>query len=87
MTQTPLLSLCVCLSTCIVLFLLLVNTLLASLLSIFVEILLWKAKAPGLLSLTSGLVARIWCFHHCEPAPVPGWEPKPCSKSLKAEAT
>ena len=86
-TQTLPLSLPVCLSTCIVLFLLLVNTLLASLLSIFVEILFWKAKGPGFLSLTSDLVARIWCFHHCEWAPVSGWEPKPRSKPLQAEAT
>ena len=86
-TQTLPLSLPVCLSTCIVLFLLLVNTLLASLLSIFVEILFWKAKGPGFLSLTSDLVARIWFFHHCEWAPVSGWEPKPRSKPLQAEAT
>ena len=82
-TQTLPLCLPVCLSTCIVLFLLLVNTLLTSLLSVFVEILFWKVKESGLLSLTSGLVARIWCCHHCEPAPVSAWESKPRSKLLQ----
>ena len=70
-TQTHPLSLPVCLSTCIVLFLLLVNTLLTSLLSVFVEILFWKVKGSGLLSLTSDLVARIWCCDHCEPQSLP----------------
>lgn len=27
-----------------------------------------KAEGPGPLSLTTCLVARIWCFHHCYPA-------------------
>ena len=35
----------------------------ASLLSVFVEILFCKAIGPGSLSLTTGLVARIWCFY------------------------
>ena len=30
-------------------------------------------------------MARIWCFYHCNPDPVSGWEPKPCSKPLQAE--
>ena len=46
-----------------ILFFLLRNTLLASLISILVEILFCKAKGPGPLSLTTGLVARIWCFY------------------------
>ena len=76
----------VCLSvTHTVLFFLLINTLLASLLSIFVEILFCKVEGPGPLSLTIGPVARIWCFHYCNPDPVSGWEPKPCSKPLQAE--
>ena len=53
------------------------NTLLASLLSVFVRILSCQAKGPGPLSLTTGLVARISCCHHCEPASISGWEPKP----------
>ena len=57
------------------------------LLSVFVEILFWKAKGPGLLSLTTSLVPRIWCFHHYDPAPISGWEPKPCSKTMQARAT
>ena len=64
-----------CLFTCTVLFFPL-NTLLASLLSVFVRILSCKAKGPGPLSLTTGLVARISCCHHCEPASISGWEPK-----------
>ena len=50
-----------CIST--VLFFLLINTLLALLVSVFVEILFCKAEGPGPLSLTAGLVARIWCSH------------------------
>ena len=72
------LSLSVCLSTYSVLCSLL-NTLFASLLSIFVEIIFCKAKRPGSLSLTIGLVASIYCFHHCDPAQAP-------SKPLQAEA-
>ena len=62
------------------------NTLLASLLSVFVEILFCKSKGPGPLSLTTGLVARIWFFHCCNPTPTSGWEPKPGSKPLQPEA-
>ena len=40
-----------------VLFSLLINTSVTSLLSVFVEILFLKAEGPGLLSLTIGLVA------------------------------
>ena len=65
---------------------LLINTLLISVLSIFVGILFCKAEGPGPLSLTIGLVARIWCFHCCDPATI-SWEPKPCSKPLPTKAT
>ena len=158
---TCFLSLPMCLSTCIILFFLLINTLLASLLSIFVEILFCTAQEPrpghwplvcmslatqscptlcdpidysppgfslcgdfpgkntgvgcqvllqgifptqglnpGLQhcrqilyylshqgSLTSSLVARIWCFHHPDPASISGWEPKSYFKLLKVKAT
>ena len=62
-TQGISLWICPCLPTCTILFFLLINTLLASLISILVEILFCKAKGPGPLSLTTGLVARIWCFY------------------------
>ena len=54
------LNLPMCLSTCTALFFLLLSTLLSSLLYIIVEILFCEAKGPGPLSLTTGLVARIW---------------------------
>ena len=63
-------------------FFLLINTFLASLLSMFLVILFHKSEGPGPLAMTTGLVARIWCFHHCKPAPTSGWEPKTCSKLL-----
>ena len=66
-----------------VLFFLLINILLASLLSVFVD----KAEGPGPLSLTTGLVPGIWCFHRRDIASLSGWEPKTCSKPLQAEAT
>ena len=44
----------------------------------------WRTTA---LSLTTSLAARIWCFHHCGLTSVSGQEPKPCFKSLQAEAT
>ena len=69
----------VCLSTHTVVFFLFINTLLASLLSVFVEIIFSKARGPGPLSLTTNLVARIWCFHYRNLASVFGWEPKPHS--------
>ena len=77
--ETLPLSLPGCLSTCTILFFLLANTLLASLLSVFVEIIFSKARGPGPLSLTTNLVARIWCFHYRNLASVFGWEPKPHS--------
>ena len=66
--------------------LLLINALLTSLLSVFVGTLLCKAEGPGPLSLTTGLVARIWWFHHLDPPSVSGREPKPRSKLLQAQA-
>ena len=66
---------------------LLINTSLASLLSIFMGILFCKAEEPGPLSLIIGLLARVWCFLHRDPASISGWEPKPCSKPVQAEAT
>ena len=62
------LSLPMCLSTYTVHLFLLIKTSLASLLSVFVEILFCKAKGPGPLSLTTGLGARICCFRRCHPA-------------------
>ena len=53
--------------TCCTLFLS-INTLLASLLSVFVDILFCKTEGPGPLSLTTGLVARIWCSHYRDSA-------------------
>ena len=73
-----------CLSTRNILFVLWMNILLASVLLIFAEILFCKAEGPGSLSLTTGLVTRIWCAHRCDPASVSDWEPKPCSKPLQA---
>ena len=67
-------------------FLLLINSLLVSLLSIFVRILFWKAKGPESMSLTPGPVARIWYFHSRDLASISGWEPKPGSKLLQVEA-
>ena len=51
------------------------------------EVLSCKAEGPGLLSLTTGLVVRVWCSHCCGLASVSGWEPKARSKPLQAEAT
>ena len=59
---------CLCLFTGNVFFLILINTLLASLLSVFVAILFCKAEASGPLTLTTGLVPRTWCFYHRDPA-------------------
>ena len=44
----------------------------------------WRTTA---LSLTTSLVARIWCFHRGGLTSISGQEPKPCFKSLQAEAT
>ena len=61
------------------------NKYFTSLLSISVEILSCKAEWPGLLSLTTSLMARIQCFHCCDPAQF--LAPKPQSRPLQAEAT
>ena len=53
--------------------------------SILVEILFCKVKGPGPLSLTTGLIPRIWCSHCQNSASVSGWEPKPRSKPLPPE--
>ena len=58
--------------TCCTLFLL-KNTLLVSLLSVFIGILFCKAEEPGPLPLAIGLVARIWCSHCCDLASIHGW--------------
>ena len=64
-------------------FFLLINTLLVSLLSIFVGILFWQSHRARALSLTTGLVARIWCTHHCDPTSITGWELKPTSSCCR----
>ena len=69
------------------LFFLLINTLLASLLSVFVGILFSIPEGPRPLSLTTGLVARIWSFHRCDAASISGWEPKLHFRPLQAKAT
>ena len=81
------LSLPMCLFTRTVLSFLLINTLLASLLSVLGDILSWKAEEPGPLSLTTGLVVRIWCFPHHSLASVSSYDPKSHSKLLQAKAT
>jgi len=44
----------------------------------------WRARA---LSLTSGLVARIWCSHCCNLTSVSGREPKACFKPPEIRTT
>ena len=87
------LSLPMCLSTCIVLF-----PPDKHLLHYFPS--LWKffttfhlcgnsflqSQRPGPLSLTTGLVARTWCSCRQDPAPISGWESRPHSKPMQAEA-
>ena len=46
------------------------NTLLALLPSTFVEIISCKAEGSRPLSLTTGLVVRIWCSHSCDPTSI-----------------
>ena len=66
-----------CLSTCVVLFLLLINTLLISLLSVFGRILYLQSWRARTLSLTRGLVARIQSVTAMvQPQPLTGnWRP------------
>ena len=60
--------------------------LLVALPSVFVEILFCKDEGPGPLSLTTGPVVRIWCFHRSDPAQyLEQAEPKACSKPLQAD--
>ena len=49
--------------------------------------LLCKGEELGLLSLTTGLLAKDRCSHPCGLTSISGREPKSCFKSLKAEAT
>ena len=73
------LSPAMCLSTHTVSFSLLMNTSLVSLLSIFVGILFLQSRRARSLSLTTGLVAGIWCCHHHDPTSISAREPKPAS--------
>ena len=70
-----------------ILFILLINSLFASLLSMFREVFFCKAEGPGPLSLTTGLVASIWCFNHHNLALISGWKPKMHFKQLQAKST
>ena len=54
------------------LFFLLINSWLVSLLSVFVGILFLQRQRARALSLTTGLVVRIWCSYHHDPASVSG---------------
>ena len=54
------------------------------LLSVFVGILFLQSKRARALSLTSGLMVRIWCSHCYNTTSVSGQEPKPCFNSLQA---
>ena len=63
---------CPCVHPQVLCFFLLINTLPALLLSVLVEILFCRPEGLGLLSLTTGLVARIWCFHCCDLSSVSG---------------
>ena len=70
-----------------VLFFLLINTLLASLLSVFVGIHFCKAKGPpGASSLGTGLVAGIQRPHCCDLTSISGRELKSCLEPLQAKA-
>ena len=53
-------------------FFLLINSLLVSLLSVLVGILFLQCQRARALSLTAGLVLRIWCSHHHDLASVSG---------------
>ena len=59
---------------------LLINTLLVSPLPVFVGIPFGKAKGPGLLSLITSLVARIWRFRHHHPAQSLAGSPSPAPR-------
>ena len=63
---------------------LLINTSLASLLSVFVEILSCKAEEPGPLSLTTRCQDLV--LLPPQTSPISGWGSKPYSKLLQVEA-
>ena len=83
------LSLWVCVSTYMycTLFFLLINTLFVSLRSVFVAILFCKAERPRPLSLTTGLVIRMWWSDCCNLSSISNWGPKLRFKQLQAKAT
>ena len=65
-------------------------------LSVFVRILFCKARGPGPLSLTTGLVPRIWYFHRSDPAGNPSSAPRhrrprppesPCRPALATDSS
>ena len=70
---------------------LLINTYLqhslAVLPSVFVETLFCKDEGPGPLSLTTSLVARIWCFHCSDPAQYLAGKPRPAPSCSRLMAT
>ena len=66
---------------------LLINTLLVSLLSVFLGILFLQSRRARTLSLTPGLVAGIRRSHCRDPTLITGQELKPCFKPLQAEVT
>ena len=73
--------------TCYTLLFLLINTLLVSLLSVFVRILLLQSRRARALPLTTGLAAGIRWSHRHDPPSITGRELKPGFKPLQAEAT
>ena len=68
-------------------FFLLINTLLVSLLSVFVGIPFLQSHRARALSLTTGLLATTQCSHCRDLTSITGREPKQCYKPLQAEAT
>ena len=69
-----------------ILFSLLVNNLLISLLSLYGNALLQNQWARA-LSLATGLVARIQCSPNHSLTSISGWDPKSCFKLLQVKAT
>ena len=66
-------------------FFFLINTLLVSLLSICVGILFLQSQRARALSVTSDLVARTWCSHHCDLTSTSDQKLKLHLKPLQAE--
>ena len=83
---TFLLSLPVCLSTCTVIFFLLITWLAFTAFHLCGNSFLQSLRARAHVT-DHGLEARIWCFHFCNPALNSGWEPKPHSKPSQFEVT